>query len=71
MHVFPNPVTYGFYTSEVGDTHTWVLQFVNPIAQPLCEIFSTLQGCKHFAQIAQPCDNLVTTLQSYSKGATT
>ena len=23
----------GFYTPEVGDTHIWILQFVNPIVK--------------------------------------
>ena len=27
--------SYGFYTQEVDDTHTWVLQFVNPIVKAL------------------------------------
>ena len=26
---------YGFYTPEIGDTHIWVLQFVNPIVKAL------------------------------------
>ena len=26
---------YGFYTPEVGDTHIWLLQFVNPIVKAL------------------------------------
>ena len=26
---------YGFYTPKVGDTHIWILQFVNPIVKPL------------------------------------
>ena len=28
---------YGFYTPEVGDTHIWVLQFVNPIVKHFSE----------------------------------
>ena len=26
---------YVLYTTEVGDTHIWVLQFVNPIVKAL------------------------------------
>ena len=26
---------YGFYAPEIGDTHTWVLQYVNPIVKAL------------------------------------
>ena len=28
---------YGFATSEVGNTHIWTLQFVNPIVKALIE----------------------------------
>ena len=28
-----------------------------------------LEGCEYLAQMPQPCDNLVTTLQSYDKVA--
>ena len=33
-----NQRIYGFCTPEVGDTHIWVLQFVNPIVKALIKI---------------------------------